>query len=372
MVVAGEISGDMHAAGVIRALRERDPEVSVFGVGGDALAAEGAEILHHVDDMAVFGPFAVLQKYPHFRRVFDQMVATAEERRPAAALLVDYGGFNLRFARELKALGIKVLYYVSPQVWASRRGRIREMAEAVDRLMVIFPFEPEVYRDSGLKVDFVGHPLVDEAKASLEEEPADLPWPGESKIALLPGSRRQEVGRILPVMLDAAVKLRQEHPEAGFLVAAPSHDFAVSAAAALDQWPELPCTVVAGQTRQILRQARAAWVTSGTATVEAALMRCPMNVVYRTSPLFYLFGKTLVRVPHIGMVNLLAGRELCPELIQGGATATSLAAALKPLLEDTPEREAMLQGLDEVVQSLGPGGAAEKVAEILWHETAPQ
>jgi lipid-A-disaccharide synthase len=297
------------------------------------------------------------------------MVETAAARRPSAALLVDYGGFNLRFAKRLKEQGLKVLYYVSPQVWASRRARIRKMAEAVDRLMVIFPFEPEVYKDTGLRVDFVGHPLVDAARASREEPAADLPWPGEPRIALLPGSRRQEVSRILPVMLDAAVKLRQDHPEAGFLVAAPSHDFSVAAAAALDQWPELPCKVVAGETRQILRQARAAWVTSGTATVEAALMGCPMNVVYRTSPLFYLLGKMLVRVPHIGMVNLLAGRELCPERIQGGATAASLAASLEPLLGDTPEREAMLQGLAVVVQSLGPGGAAEKAADIVFEET---
>ena len=369
LVVAGEISGDLHAAGVIRALRARDPGVEVFGIGGDALAAEGAEILHHVDDMAVFGPFAVLQKYPHFRRVFDHMVAVAAERRPKAALLVDYGGFNLRFAKQLKRLGIKVLYYVSPQVWASRRGRIRKMAEVVDRLMVIFPFEAEVYRGTGLKVDFVGHPLVDGAKASREAPPGELPWPGRPRIAMLPGSRRQEVSRILPVMLAAAARLRQTYPEAGFLVAAPTHDFAAAAAAALEGWPELPAKVVAGETRRVLAQARAAWVTSGTATVEAALMRCPMNVVYRTSPLFYLLGKMLVRVPHIGMVNLLAGRELCPELIQGQATPASLVGALEPLLGDTPERAAMLQGLDEVVQSLGPGGAAAKVAEIVFRET---
>lgn len=369
MVIAGEISGDMHAAGVVHALCARDPTVEVFGIGGDALAAAGTEILHHVDEMAVFGPFAVLQKYPHFRRVFDEMVDVAAERRPRAALLVDYGGFNLRFADELKRLGIKVLYYVSPQVWASRRGRIRRMADVVDRLMVIFPFEAEVYKDVDLAVDFVGHPLVDEAAAVRDAPPADLPWPGELRVALLPGSRRQEVRRILPVMLDAAASLHRDHPEAGFLVAAPSHDFAIAAAEALEGWPDLPCKVVAGETRQILGQAQAGWVTSGTATVEAALMRCPMNVVYRTSPLVYLLGRMLVRVPYIGMVNLLAGRELCPELIQGGATPSTLAKAIEPLLGDTPERETMLAGLEEVAQGLGPGGAAEKVADIVLDET---
>jgi lipid-A-disaccharide synthase len=369
LVVAGEISGDMHAAAVMRALRERDPKVEVFGIGGDALQEAGAEILHHVRDMAVFGPFAVLQKYPHFRRVFEEMVEVAAERRPAAALLVDYGGFNLRFAGELKRLGIKVLYYVSPQVWASRPGRIRKMAEVVDRLMVIFPFEPEVYRDTGLRVDFVGHPLVDEAAALEAAPPADLPWPGDLRIALLPGSRKQEVRRLLPVMLDAAERLHADRPDAGFLVAAPSHDFAVAAAAALDQWASLPCRVVACETRQILAQARAAWVTSGTATVEAALMRCPMAVVYRTSPLVYLLGRMVVRVPYIGMVNLLAGRELCPELIQGAATSGTLARALTPLLADTAERRAMVAGLEEVASALGTGGAADNVADIVWQET---
>ena len=370
LVIAGEVSGDLHAAGVIRVLRGRDPDLSVFGIGGDALAEEGAEILHHAQDMAVFGPFAVLQKYPHFRRVFDEMVQAAAARRPDAALLVDYGGFNLRFAARLKELGIKVLYYISPQVWASRRGRIRRMAEVVDRLMVIFPFEPEVFRDTGLRVDFVGHPLVDLAAAERAGDPVELPWPGQVNVALLPGSRKQEVRRILPVMLDAAVRLRETEPEAGFLVAAPSHDFAVAVAAALEQWPELPCRVVAHEARQVLAQARAAWVTSGTATVEAALMRCPMNVVYRTSPLFYLLGKALVRVPHIGMVNLLAGRELCPEFIQGAATPGALAGALQPLIDDTPARKTMLAGLDDVAAALGPGGAAEKAAEIVMEATS--
>ncbi len=192
LVVAGEVSGDLHAGAVVEALRKREPELEVFGIGGDRLEAAGTELLFHIREMAVFGPFAALAKYPFFRKVFAAMVRAAEERRPDAVLLVDYGGFNLRFAAQMRKRGIKVLYYVSPQVWASRRGRIKKMAAAIDRLMVIFPFEPEVFAGTGLRVDYVGHPLVDEAAEAHAHPAKRLAWDGEPHIALLPGSRRQD------------------------------------------------------------------------------------------------------------------------------------------------------------------------------------
>ncbi len=365
LVIAGEVSGDMHAAALVRAVRARNPDIRFFGIGGDELRAAGMEILHDVREMAVMGLAEVLKRYGFFRRVFREMVSVAAERRPDAVLLIDYPGFNLRFAREASRLGLKVVYYVCPQVWAWHRSRIAQMARDVDRLIVIFPFEPAVFSGTGLRVDFVGHPLVEATSAALLEPLSPLPWRGEPRVALLPGSRLQEVERILPVMAQAAAIL-EKAVGAAFLVASPSEAIA---AAVRRVAPAIPrCEIVVGQTRQVLRQAKAAMVASGTATVETAMMNCPMIVVYRTSAITYTLGRMLVKVPNIGMVNIIAGRTICPEFIQGAATPRALADAITPLLSDTPPRSDMLQGLAQVRQALGTGGAAEKAAEILLQE----
>jgi lipid-A-disaccharide synthase len=360
----------MHAANLVRAARARNPDLRFFGIGGDALRAAGVEILYDVRDMAVMGLWEVLKRYGFFKRVFGEMVLCARERNPDAVLLVDYPGFNLRFAAEMKALGIRVIYYICPQVWAWHRSRIPKMARIVDRLLCIFPFEPEVFSGVGLRVDFVGHPLVDEAEKALAEAPPTLPWRGLPRVALLPGSRRQEVERILPLMLGAAAEVQRRESGASFLLAAASEEMAdlsrrVSEASAVK--PER-MEIVTGATRQILRQAQAAVVASGTATVETALMGCPMIVVYKTAALTYYLGRMLVSVPHIGMVNLIAGREICPEFIQGAATPGAMASALRPLLADSPARDAMLRALADVRQKLGAGGAAARAAELVLAE----
>ncbi|MBN1269916.1 MAG: lipid-A-disaccharide synthase [Kiritimatiellae bacterium] len=360
----------MHAGQVIAALKEKDPSLQVWGIGGERLRAAGVEILHDVREMAVMGLAEVLRKYGFFRKVFDEMVAAARERKPDAVLLVDYPGFNLRFAAEMHRLGIKVLYYVCPQVWAWHRSRIQKMAKIVDRLLVIFPFEVDVFAGTGLKVDFVGHPLVDEARIAKAAPATALPWTGEPRVALLPGSRRQEVSHILPAMWSAAARIQAEIPAASFLVAAPSDEIAGLARQIIAAEPEGPggADVVVGETREVLRQARAAMVASGTATIEAALMGCPMIVVYKAAWLTYLFGRLLVKVPHIGMVNIVAGRELCPEFIQSEATPAALAAGLKPLLADGPEPQNMKAGLADVARALGEGSAGERAADIVLSE----
>jgi lipid-A-disaccharide synthase len=370
LVVAGEVSGDMHAGTLLEELRRREPALEVFGAGGDRMASAGAELLVHIRDLAVFGPFAAIVRYPHFRRVFRRLESEARRRRPDAAMLVDYGGFNLRFAAALKRLGIKVVYYISPQVWASRPWRIRTMARVADRLMVIFPFEPEAYQGTGLRVDFVGHPLVDAVEQHVSTPETALPWEGRPRIALLPGSRRQEVDAILPVLLQSAHRIAHLKPESSFLVAAPNRDLQAHVRRRLDRAtfrvPRLQ--VVADRTREVVRQARAAVVASGTATLEAALLECPMVIVYRTSPLLFFLGKHLVRVPHIGMANLIAGRELCPEFVQRNATGSAVATALFPLLDDTPARQDMLAGLREVRTRLGPQGAVRRAADLVQSE----
>lgn len=370
LVIAGEVSGDQRAAELIRAVRARHPAVHFWGIGGPDMRAAGVETLHDIREMAVMGLVEVLRRYSFFRRVFDEMVATAEKQRPDAVLLVDYPGFNLRFAAEMKRRGIKVIYYICPQVWAWHRSRIPKMARMVDRLLAIFPFEPKVFAGTGLKVDFVGHPLVDVAQAARSAPPQDLPWRGEPRIALLPGSRRQEVEHILPSLWQAARLIQQQKPGASFLLAAPSDSVAHLVRNTLAELGGGPtnCELVVDKTREVLRQARAALVASGTATLETALMNCPMLVVYRTSLPTYLIGRQLIRVSHIGMVNLIAGRTVCPEYIQHDATPEKLAAGLLPLLGDTPERAAQLAGLAEVAAKLGAPGAATRAAEILCAE----
>ncbi len=366
MVVAGEVSGDMHAAAVIRSLRSRMPDLTVFGLGGDEMAAAGAELLHHVRDLSVMGLYEVLKRYGYFRRIFAEVLEAAERRRPDAVLLVDYPGFNLRLARRLRGRGPRLVYYVCPQVWAWKRGRIATMARDLDRLLTIFPFEARLFKGTGLAVDFVGHPLVDEAARALAAPPRDLPWCRGARLALLPGSRRQELERILPPMVEA-VRFLRERSEIAPVVATPNPEVAQAASEIMDgNGGALP--VVVGQTREVLRQARAGLVTSGTATLEAALMDCPMVVAYRTSPLTYAAARRVVRVPHIGMVNLVAEREVCPERIQDRCTGSELSEAVAPLLEDGPAFAAMKSALADVRARLGEGGAADRAAACLAEE----
>ncbi len=362
LVIAGEVSGDMHAAAVVRRLRELRPDLDCWGIGGDQLRAAGARLAYDVKDMAVMGLTEVLRRYFFFRRVFHDMLGRAAAARPDAVLLVDYPGFNLRFAARAHALGLKVYYYICPQVWAWHRGRIPQIARQVDRLFTIFPFEPALFAGTGLRVDFVGHPLVAAAREAQAAPPIELPWPGARRVALLPGSRPHEIRRILPVMAAAARIVRSRAPDTGFLVAAPAEAQAALARTILGPAPDPGLAVVAGHTREILRQARAGLVASGTATVEATLMGCPMAVVYRTAALTYWLARRLVKVPHIGMVNIVAGRGICPEFIQAAATPQALADALQPLLSATGEYATMKQELARVATALGGAGAAEKVA----------
>lgn len=375
MVIAGEVSGDMHAGALIRELKNRLPDLDVWGIGGDALEAEGVRIVYPVREMAVLGLAEVIQRYGFFRRVFREMVRKAEQERPDAVLLVDYPGFNLRFAREMKKRGIKVLYYVCPQVWAWHRSRIPKMAAIIDHLMVIFPFEVEVFAGTGLPTDFVGHPLVGETQAVLDAPNEALPWPGTRKVAVMPGSRRQELDRLLPVMMEAARMLEDEDPEVGFLLAAasPEAERSILLRLSLIHEAQKPrrVKVVRGKTREILKQADAAWVKSGTSTLEAALMGCPMAVVYKTAALTYWMGRQLVQVPYLGMVNLLAGHELCPELIQHQANPKRLAATMKKLLKDHELRRNMKNGFAEIRNQLGQYNAAERAAAIVYKALVP-
>lgn len=382
MIITGETSGDMHAAVIVAAMLKQYPKLEIFGVGGGALRSAGMEIVVDAREMAVLGLSEVVQKYFFFRRVFHFLLNLAKKRRPDAILLVDYPGFNLRFAAAARAAGFKVVYYVCPQVWAWHRQRIKKIARRVNRLLTIFPFEPELFGETDLAVDFVGHPLVSQAKTALQSELENLPWQsGVPRVALLPGSRRQEIQRLLPVMWETALLLEKKYPHISFIIAAPTTEMAELIREFLSKMGKdaglaKRFSITIDKTRQVLRQADATLVASGTATVEAALMRCPMVIIYKVALGTYFAGRALIRVPYLGMVNILwqhlnpdmVKEPLCPEFIQWDAKPARLVQALEPLLTATEQRQKMLAGLDLVNASLGAGGGGEQAAEIILQE----
>ena len=365
LISCGEASGDLYGAELVRHLREQVPGLDAFGLGGDRLQAEGASLLAHVRDLAVVGLLEVVSHLRHLRAVFRRVLEEAERHRPDAAVLVDYPDFNLRLARALHRRGIPVIYYVSPQLWAWRRGRIHDIRASVARMLVIFPFEEALYRDAGVPVSFVGHPLV-----SLVHPPADPVTlrrelgldPERPVVALLPGSRAKEVAHNLPPMAASVDALAAARPELQFVAAV---------AASLD--PTLirrglgdrPVTIVHDRTHAALSAATAAIVASGTATVEAALLGAPMVVVYRLSPWTYRLGRRFVRVPYYAMVNLIGGRRVVPELIQGDFTADRVLGEIVPLLDDTETRRQMQRDLHEVREKLGAPGASARAAAVV-------
>ncbi len=365
LVSCGEPSGDLYAGDLVRHLRERVGPLDVFGLGGDRLEEAGGRLVAHVRDLAVVGLLEVLKHLRRLRAVFRSVLDEVERGRPAVAVLVDYAEFNLRLARELKGRGVPVVYYVSPQVWAWRRGRTRAIRERVARMVVIFPFEEPLYREAGVPVTFVGHPLVDLARPA-EDRPAFLASqgldPARPVLAVLPGSRPQEVAHNLPPIAGALRLLRERR--AGLqlaLAVAPSLDPQL-----LDRDLEgLPVTRVAGRTHALLSAAAAGIVASGTATVEAALMDLPSVVVYRLSPLTYALGRPFVRVPHYAMANLIAGREVLKELIQKDFRPEAVAREVVSLLEDPVRRGYVREGLAQVRARLGPPGASERAAAIV-------
>jgi len=369
LVIAGEDSGDMHAADVIAALKEKRSDLSFWGIGGDKLRAAGVETLHDTQEMDVLGFAEVLAKYSFFKSVFDEVLAEVDKRKPDAALLIDYPGFNLRLAKELKQRGVKVLYYVCPQVWAWNRGRIPKMAKIIDRLMVIFPFEVEVFNDVDLKVDFVGHPMVDELRAFRETEPAPIPWTGEKKIALLPGSRKQEIRYILSPLLEAAQLMEESRSDVSFVIPVPERRIAW-VEEILQKAKKAPrnISIVVGKSREVLKQADAAFVASGTATLEAALLGCPTVLVYKTSGFNYAIGRMLIKIPWLGIANVISGKEIMPERIQQRMRPIELVATMDPLMNNTPARTAMLENFQTLEKELGAGSPAARIAEIISAE----
>jgi lipid-A-disaccharide synthase len=360
LILAGEPSGDLHAAAVVRALSRRVPGARWIGTGGPRLAAEGVELLAGLDRLAVLGFGELIPQLAFLRGLERRIGALLESGVVDLVVLVDYPGFNLRVARRAHRRGVPVLYYIAPKVWAWNPGRTRRLAEDTDRVAVIFPFEAEPLRAAGVDARFVGHPLLER-----EEPMADKGTlatglgvaPARPLLALLPGSRRQEIDRHLDRFVAAARLVERARPDLQPVIAR-----APGIPAELLERAGLPVTIDA---RALLRHAAAAIVKSGTGTLEAALEGIPFVIAYRTSGFTYAIARRLLRVPFLGLPNLIAGETLVPELIQDDATPERIAGALLPLLEGgSPERARMLAGLERVRGALGTAGASERVAAM--------
>src|SRR5271157_1467164 len=369
MIVAGERSGDIYGAGLARALRARVPGLEVFGCGGEAMSQAAVDTIVDSHQITMVGITEVVSGIPRVYRAFRRLLQEVDRRQPQLAVLIDFPDFNLRLARQLKKRRIPVVYFVSPQVWAWRMGRVKKLKKRIAKMIVIFDFEEEIYKQAGVPVEYVGHPLVDMVRPHLTREEfcakvgldASLPT-----IALLPGSRPKEVAAILPMMLDAATRLALNRKLQFVVAVAPTID---------PRWLEttlLECYVGRATVRtavhatyDALQHSEVAVVASGTATLEAAIRERPMVVVYRVSALTYLVGKLLVKVPYYSMVNILANKELVPELIQHDFTAANVAARVEYLLDHPEAREVMIRGFQALRPRLGQGGAIERAADAV-------
>ncbi len=359
-ILSGEASGDLHAANLVRAWKKNSSQFEFQAWGGDRLSAEGVELKKHIRDLAFMGFVEVLQNLPTILRNFKVCKQQIIDFKTDVLLLVDYPGFNLRMAKWANSKGIKVIYYISPTVWAWKENRIHQIKRDVDRMYTILPFEPDFYRKFEMEVQYFGHPLLDEINRFHQLERTELPLPSAKPIlAILPGSRKQELKKKLPVMLNAAEAFKE------------THQIVIAGA------PNLPETFyqefqlgenvsfIQNQTYQLLSQANMALVTSGTATLETALFRVPQVVCYKSSAISYRIAKALVKIKFISLVNLIMDKEIVRELIQHECKSDLMVLELEKLLDGKEQRVEMLKEYDQLIHLLGQNGCSEKMANDL-------
>lgn len=364
MIVVGEASGDQHGAKLVREMRRKDPDIFFCGIGGRELAAAGVRILVDAAELTVVGLTEVVSKLPVVYRSLTVAKKLLQSLKPDLLILVDFPDFNLRVAAAAKKQGIRVLYYISPQIWAWRRGRVKKIGRLVDHMAVILPFEADFYREHAIPVTFVGHPLLDTHSDEVETLPEAEP-PPRSLIGLLPGSRDMEVRRLLPVMLEAAARIHEMAPDQGFVVsAAPTVDSEMLAAIVAECRPAFPLVVTKEPVSRIFPRCRLVVAASGTVTLQAAMAGTPMVIIYKISPISYWVGRMLIRVDHIGLINLIAGQRLVPELIQEQASAEGIAEQVASLLSDQTKLAELQNNLLAAKKVLGGAGASKRVAHI--------
>ncbi len=366
LLVAGEASGDVHGADLVSALKAQQPQLDIFGVGGPALRAAGMQTLVDSAAIAGMGLFEAADKLTALWRTYRELTQILRTHPPDLLVLIDFPEFNLRLAKFAKRANVPVFYYISPQVWAWRRRRVYTIAKWVDLLAAVFPFEPDFYTAHGCSVKFVGHPLVGRVRSTRSRADTLHRYhldPTRKTIVLLPGSRTQEVRYLLPPLLHAATTLGDTYQ---FILA-------VASTLDLDQIETMVCShsavirVVQGDTYNVAYAADLALVASGTATLEMALLERPMVIMYRLAPVTYALARLFVRVPFIGMPNLIAGRQIVPELIQSAVTPERIATEARRLLTDAQAYSVAQEGLREVRTKLGEPGAAQRTADLIFN-----
>ncbi len=363
-VVAGELSGDAHGAGLIRALGKMVPDLEIHGAGGPEMAdIAGRGLRDWVEDASVMGIWEVLKRYGWFKKKFGEMLVEVKNFKPDVLLLIDYPGFNLRFAEAVKreCPKTRILYYISPKVWAWNKSRIPKMVKLLDEMLCLFPFEKPLFEDAGLKTTFVGNPLVDE----LEEQRIANVERDKLLVGLFPGSREREIARLFPMMIETAKRLSAWNSELKFEVPAASAKLEEQIRALLDVADAHQITVTTGGSHSLMQRACCAVIASGTATLEAAYYELPYCLVYRMAPVTYLMAKLLVKIEFVGLVNILAGEQVVEEMIQGKAEPIAVARSLQAFLESPAKREALQVRLAETSAMLGGEGTHERAAQAV-------
>ena len=366
MIVAGEASGDLHGGNLIREMQRIDPDLSLYGVGGVRMKAAGVKLLADAADTAVVGLTEVVFKLGTILRIMHRLKTSLRKERPDLLILIDYPDFNLPLARVARRLGLKVLYYISPQVWAWRKGRIDTIKKSVDRMAVILPFEEQFYREAGVNVTFVGHPLLDEVRKKYAQTEAMKRFGLRDEaitVGILPGSRRSEVERLLPEMLKACRILTEKLSPLQFVLPLAGTLDPEFVRDILRQFP-VPVNVIRDEIYDVIAVSDVAIVASGTATLETALLETPMVVVYKVSAPSYAIGRRFVSVDHIGLVNIIAGRTIVPELIQGEANPERIASEIRELIVRRGKVREVKVALAEIRGKLGTPGASQRTARI--------
>ena len=370
-IITGDISGDIHGAFLAKSLLKKEPHLQIFGMGGERMKAAGVKVLFDLTQFSLMGFIEVARHIVLFRRVLYQLIAKIKIEQPDAIVFIDYPGFNLRLAEKIKPLSIPLIYYISPQIWAWGKNRIKKIASLFSRMIVILPFEKELYEKEGLSAFFVGHPLLDVVKTTglMNQVPTISNGRASSAttITLLPGSRSCEVRRLLPVMVKLAQLIKEKKPETQFIILAASSLMEKEIEKILKK-KKISLRVTREKKYDLIKSSTFALTASGTATVEIAILERPMIIFYKVSPFAYLFLKKMVKLPYIGMVNIIAKKEIVPEFIQGRANAEKILPTALALLEQREKREKMSEQLRRVKKSLGNPGAADRAAEIILKE----
>ncbi len=367
LIIAGEASGDKHAASLVEAIRSLQPHITFSGLGGPEMKSQGVHLYEDLTQWAVVGFLEVIKYLPLFKKFFDLVLKKAFETEAQAVILVDYPGFNLQLAKALKKRGIKVIYYISPQVWAWDENRVEIIKTCVDQMLVLFTFEKDFYARHGYQVEIVGHPLLDqiEVKSTRETFLKQLGLePGNMTLGILPGSRQNEVKRHLPVMLKAAQILKEQFPQLQFLLPrAPT--IKREQLEKICSLHHLPISIIEDQYYECINACDICVVGSGTATLETAILQKPMVVIYKTSFLSWLLARLFIKIPYIGLVNVVAGKKIVPECIQFEATPYHIAFGIEKFIKDIPLRESTIKKLSQVKSLLGQPGASQRAATAI-------